>query len=308
MIVDTIDLTNFRFSGHETFPCRYAWLPKAFRALDRDSNAFANTEQAMVELGVGKNMFQAIRFWVQVIGIAEPAQEGGYRITDFGRALLGELDPFLEDIRTLWLIHWKISTHNEKPLFAWNYLLYYWHYPEISRAEVLNAFQKVTERLRRELSPVTLEQHFDIFLHSYVPARSAKGDTQEDNLDCPLIELELIHKAGERILDKNGRREPVYTFRLEEKPEITPALFSYCLNDFWEKYHTNEQTLSFRNIAFGRGSPGHVFKLPEWDIRQRLDFIEKDSSGIFSYQESAILQQVVRRPTSSQELLAAIYK
>lgn len=146
----------------------------------------------MVQLGVGKNMFYAIRFWVQVTDIAESLQQDGYRITDFGRALLGRFDPFLEDIQTLWLLHWKIATHNEKPLFAWHYLLYWWYHSEFSRTEILNAFQKELAKSDRNLSPVTLAQHFDIFLHTYVPTRGPKGDVQEDNLDCPLVELELI--------------------------------------------------------------------------------------------------------------------
>ena len=27
---------NLRFSGHETFPCRYSWLPKAYLAIEAD--------------------------------------------------------------------------------------------------------------------------------------------------------------------------------------------------------------------------------------------------------------------------------
>jgi hypothetical protein len=43
--------------------------------------------------------------------------------------------------------------------------------------------RKLGESEERELSDVTLEQHFDVFLHSYVPTRSRKGDVQEDNLE-----------------------------------------------------------------------------------------------------------------------------
>ena len=128
----------------------------------------------------------------------------------------------------------------------------------------------MTERLRRDLSSVTLEQHFDIFLHTYIPTRNNKGVFQEDNLDCPLVELGLIQKIGERVVDTADKRELVYSFRYDEKPEITPGLFVFCLQEFWGKYHRNEKTLSFRHIAFSPGSPGQVFKLPEWDIRQHV--------------------------------------
>jgi hypothetical protein len=41
-----------KFTGHESFVCRYAWLPKAFRALAEDEATFLNEETAMVRLGV----------------------------------------------------------------------------------------------------------------------------------------------------------------------------------------------------------------------------------------------------------------
>lgn len=300
-----------RFSGHETFPCRYAWLPKAFRALRDNGRIFADEEHAMVELGVGKNMVRAIKFWVQVAGVAVPTNNG-YTITDFGRAIFEEdgFDPYLEDIRTLWLIHWQLSSHIDEPLFAWNYMLNHWQHPEISRTEVLRTFRQEADKLNRKLSDVTLQQHFDTFLHTYIPTRSSKGDLREDNLDCPLVELELIMKVGERVLDKTGKREPVYAFRREPKPEITPELFLYCLQDFWSKHHPNERSITFRDVAVAAGSPGQIFKLPEADIRDRLEHIAADSHNRYHYRESAALQQITRQDDDDaepQNLLANVY-
>src|SRR4051812_28985030 len=100
-----------RFSGHETFPCRYAWLPKGYAALAESPDAFADEEEAMIALGVGKNMVRSLRFWVQAAGVAEARREGGYAITPFGKAIFSRRghDPFLEDARTLWLIHWQLA-------------------------------------------------------------------------------------------------------------------------------------------------------------------------------------------------------
>jgi hypothetical protein len=89
---------------------------------------FSNEQQAMVDLGVGKNMVRAIRFWALAADMIEPAGKGsGHRVTAFGSAILGDegADPFLEDIRTLWLVHWKLSTSVVSPLLAWDYLLNY---------------------------------------------------------------------------------------------------------------------------------------------------------------------------------------
>lgn len=301
---------TFRFSGHETFPCRYAWLPKAYGALEAEPLTFSNEETAMIELGVGKNMVRAIRFWVQAARIAAPREGGGYEVTPFGRAVLAKrgLDPFLEDIRTLWLIHWQLSTHVDEPLFAWDFVLNRWQSPEISRSALLRVFTKEAERIDRPLSQVTLEQHFDTFLHTYVATKSHKGEIQEDNLDSPLVELELLRASGERRIDATGRREPIYVFRRDDKPEITPALFAYCLDDYWRRRRPHERTLNFRDVTVAHGSPGMIFKLPEWDIRQRLETIESDTQGAFRYRDSAALPQLFRGDENPRyDFLAPIY-
>lgn len=300
---------NYRFSGHETFPCRYAWLPKAYLAINMNPRIFADTENAMVVMGVGKNMVRAIQFWVQACGVAKPLPDGGYTITDFGGKLLSAdgFDPFLEDIRTLWLIHWNLSSHVEEPLFAWDYLLNNWGYIEITRNEVVQAFGREASRLERKLSVITLEQHFDTFLHTYVPTHGEKGNVREDNLDSPLIELELLQKVGERKSNEGGKRETIYAFRREEKSNITSELFLYCLNDFWNKYRATERTLTFRDISVTHGSPGQIFKLPEPSIRERLKSLETDSKGTFIYRESVSAQQVIRDNFEHKDFLAEVY-
>jgi hypothetical protein len=228
-------------------------------------------------------------------------KSGGAAITTFGNALLDPrngADAFLEDRKTLWLLHWQLSTQLEEPLFAWDYLLNRWPHPEITRSDILREFGEQAKQLERRLSSVTLEQHFDTFLHTYVPTRSKKGEIQEDNLDCPLVELELIQRLGDREVGGRGRREAIYAFRRDSKNDVSPRLFAFCLDDFWRKRRPNESTLTFRDVAIGHGSPGQIFKLPEWDIRLRLDTIASDTDGVFQFEETAALQRVTRKRAS----------
>jgi len=303
---------TYRISGHESFPCRYAWLPKAVRGLQEDPKLFGDEEGAMVKLGVGKNMVRSIRFWSQVMGMTKvEAKRQSLLVTDLGKTLLAEngRDPFLEDIRTLWLLHWNLATNIENPLLAWDFLLNRWQEPELVPSVVLKALQKEAEKQENRLSKVTLQQHFNTFLHTYYPTRGRKGEVQEDNLDCPLVELELIIKIGERELDRrSGARETIYGFNREEKPDIRSELFVYCLNDFWQKRHEAESTLTLREVAHGHGSPGQIFKLPEEDVRTRVEVLAQQTDGFLEYMESANLQQVQKtRDRNSTELLKEIY-
>ena len=301
----------YRVSGHESFTCRYTWLPKVVHHLKRDDRLFSNEERAMVKLGVGKNMVRSIRFWAQSTGIlATQARDGRYHLTRFATLLLGDrgLDRYLEDTRTLWLVHWKLATNIDAPLLAWDYLLNRWQEPEIAASTVIKVLHRETFKQGDKLSITTLVQHFDTFLHTYVPTRGRKGIIQEDNLDCPLVELEFILKVGEREIDAStNKREAIYAFRREEKPDITPELFIYALNSFWQSRHPSEATLSLREVAHGHGGPGQVFKLPEEDVRTRLEGLNHSQSP-FSYSESISLQRVRRRQDCDEiKLLKAVY-
>lgn len=257
----------------------------------------------MVDLGVGKNMVKSIRFWAQAADVISPnSKKKGHSLTDIGLHVLGDggVDEFLEDIQTLWLIHWKLSTSVQNPLLAWDYLLNRTD-PEIVPSIAFFELEKEAAKYEDKFSSTTLRQHLEAFLHTYVPTRGRKGEIQEDNLDCPLVELDLLVKIGDREVDPSlGRREPIFVFRREEKPEITPDLFAYCLADFWKKRHGNELTLPFREVAHGHGSPGQIFKLVEEDIRVRLEGLSHQKNAWLTYKESATLQQLHRRQIPDQ--------
>jgi Protein of unknown function (DUF4007) len=278
-----------RFSGHESFACRYTWLPKAYRVLSEDPAALGDEERAMVTLGVGKNMVRSIRFWVDVMGVASPQAGRRFELTPFGHAIFGHdgNDPFLEDVRTLWLLHWKVSTHATEPVFAWHFLISHWPYGELTRTEALLAFKRESESRAAKHSDVTLSQHLDVFLHTYVPSRIETS--AEDSLDGPLVDLKLLQYVGDRRVGGGGRREQVYAFRREPKPEISSGLFEFCLHDYWQQRHAEEATLTFRDVALAPYSVGQVFKLPEDDVRNRLEVygLPGDDSP-FVYQPSAI--------------------
>lgn len=311
---------NLRFSGHETFPCRYAWLPKAAQAVSEDGNhdilSSAREKDAMVQLGVGKNMVRSIRFWAEATDVIRP-NETGHFVTDFGLELLigkpkhPPLDPYLEDIQTLWLIHWKLATNQAFAIFAWDFLLSQFQEPELYPSTVLRAFRKaVTHLASKDITPGSLEQLYEVFLHSYVPTRGHKGDVREDNLDCPLIELDLLRPNGfTESATHKGRLEPKYVFRREEKPEIGHSLFAYCLAEFWDTRFSTEQSIPLHAIISGRGSPGQVFKIPEPDIRTRLLAIEQHTDGLFLFEESAAIPRLVRQPNAQEIVsLASVYQ
>jgi hypothetical protein len=300
-----------RYSGHETFVCRYAWLPKVVFELDRDHKLFQDEDMAMVRLGIGKNMVRSAKFWAEAAQIIEECEDGGHQVSAFGRDLLGHdgYDPFLEQPETLWILHWKISTHPSRPLFHWQQLLNFWHRPEFTETEVLPFLEKALPKDKEKTSKRTLSDGFRVFVNSYVPSRGRKGEIAEDNLDCPLVELGLIRIAGERT-DAHHHRETIYSFNYEPKPAISPELFAYCLHDFWKNIgkYAEEKSLLARAVSTEPGSPGQVFKLPEMPLSHLLDGLAAATSNAMVFEESQTQQQVwIRKAISEESLLEAVY-
>ena len=65
---------KYKFSGHQTFVFRYGWLEKGVRGVAACSTLFSE-DDALVRLGVGKNMVDSIRHWCQVTQLVEPDPE-----------------------------------------------------------------------------------------------------------------------------------------------------------------------------------------------------------------------------------------
>ncbi|AMO71049.1 hypothetical protein AZE99_03510 [Sphingorhabdus sp. M41] len=78
------------------------------------------------------------------------------------------------------------------------------------------------------------------------------------------------------------------------KPNLSNAIFLYCLNEFWNNFAPDQATMSFENTAYAPGSPGRVFLLEEDDIVDRLEQLEEISGGALVWSETAGLRQIIR--------------
>ena len=192
------------FSGHETFPFRYTWLKKAVDAVGADPYAF-QAEDAMVKLGVGKNMVSSIRHWGLVTGILEeaPGRRGSRNRplapTDLGKSLFldGGWDPFMEDPGTLWLLHWQLVSRREGATTWW------WVFNQYSGTIFTRAaIQEALETLGAQsgwtrVTSASLKRDIDVFIRTYAP-QHRRNALLEDTLDCPLVELGVIHASRQQ--------------------------------------------------------------------------------------------------------------
>ena len=296
----SVPLTHGSFSGHETFVFRYGWLKKGLDGLEKRPGLFS-TDEAIARLGVGKNMVRAIRHWCLATGllIEEEGRRGGLIPSEFGRFLLQDADPYLERDGSLWLLHWRLAT-NARRATTWYWAFNVQRETEWTR-ETLQAHltQWAEAQGWARLSSASLKADVSCFVRTYVPGRRGPTSTPEETLDCPLATLGLVAEV------EGDKR---YRFNARPKPTLPPSVFTYALLDFWNHCRAEAATLSLREITYGEGSPGRVFRLDEDGVLFYLDGLESLTGGCLSFADTALIRQAIRRKQMDEmEFLRAHY-
>jgi hypothetical protein len=180
------------FGRHETFALRYSWLTKGFQAFEKQKSIFTSEESTIV-LGVGKNMVNAIRFWLRASNMLSETEEG-FIASELGHTIFSEkegLDPYLEDESTLWLIHWQLATNSELAT-AWYWFFNCYHKPEFTSEEAADSLVDfVRNNFTGKYSERTVKQDVLMILRMYCSPK-ANVKSLEESLDAPLISLNLV--------------------------------------------------------------------------------------------------------------------
>lgn len=239
-------MSNLKFSGHDTFHCRQQWLLKGIELVDnKELSGFQDLEESILNLGVGKNMVQAIQYWLRAFGLLNDEKKST-KIAQLIFSEEGGYDRYLEDEGTLWLLQYLICSLDVASI----YKIIFSDYTrerisnEFDERQILNFIKtKIAETSNRETSENTLSSDFKVFIQSYFAGiRTSKS--LEDDFNSPLIELNLISS----ISRENG----VVTYKLnrENRIDFPLEIFAYCLFDLYG----NGSAIQFKEIRETLGS------------------------------------------------------
>ena len=250
------------FSGHESFACRYGWLPKLYNALVDDPELFASDEQAILQLGLGRNMIKSIRFWGEVFGLTRTSGRKVH-ITDFARKLLDTrtgIDPYLETPSSLWRLHWMLTVHGG--LGAWSVAFLETYDREITRERFISAVRTRASQVRGRITSATASNHVDILLRTYAGSQYSES-SPEETLGSPFQELELM-----RLIVPAGI--PTVRFSRGPKHNLDIKALAFVLHDFWQGTAIGSSSLSLRSLMLSHAAPGSVLMLDEPGLHERL--------------------------------------
>jgi hypothetical protein len=266
-------IKKYTFSGHESFPCKSLWLKKGYDFVI-GGNDF-NSPQAVIGLGVGKNMVASIRFWLKAFGITEYD-----KVTWLGDYLFNEKngkDKYLEDIATLWLLHFNLVFSEEATLYKMFFCGVQRERTHFEKEQVLTYVKlRMVEAGKMTLfNANTVKKDIGVLLQNYSLPRKPQSNEDFSSL---LIDLDLIRQSSE----SKG-----YYFNIDGKRKVTKEIFLYGLLKLKELEGDN--TIAFDTI---QERVGLVFCMQDNETIEMLKQLAGEYSRYFIYSDVAGIKQI----------------
>lgn len=256
-------MNRLQFTGHETFYCRSYWLKKGLDHLWKDGKF---NDKAVVPLGVGKNMVSAIRFWLRAFGLLNTEDQAN----EFAELLFGEngLDPYCEDIGTLWLLHYSLVNRDYSSIYRLVFQDFRKQRVEFTREHLLTYLERYCTDKGFNYHTNSLKRDISVFISNYITP--SKGGI-EDNFMGLLHELKLVNQ-----LEKS---KDWYKVEIGTKTDLPPEIFLFALLNTYQ----DSETLSIPNIQ----EVASIFSLNSEGLKQKIDFIVNQYASSVVFTEDA---------------------
>lgn len=220
------------FSGHESFACKSHWLKRGYDFV-RGENNF-NDDDAVVRLGVGKNMVASIKFWLKAIGLLKDAG-----LVALANHLFDDdngKDPYLEDIGTLWLLHFLLIQTDYATIYKTTFVDYHHQRNIIEKSKLQNYIKHICfdeTGYKNLYNDNTVKRDIGVMLHNYCAKNGGNVNIEDSNsLFAP---LNLICET-----EKN-----TYRFNYDTRSDVPSLIFLYALLIKFE----GRNSISFEDIT-----------------------------------------------------------
>ena len=234
-----------------------------------------NSPEAVIWLGVGKNMVTSIRFWLRAFGITEndkPTALADYLFNDNNGK-----DRYLEDIATLWLLHFNLVFTEKATLYNMFFCGVQRERTHFEREQVQTyvKLRMVEAGKMTMFNPNTVRKDIGVLIQNYCLPRKAQSNEDFSSL---LIDLDLIRQSTE------GKS---YYFNVDGKRKVTKEIFLYGILKLKEQEGDN--TISFDTI---QEKVGLVFCMHDFETIEMLKQLANEYSKYFAFSDVAGIKQI----------------
>ncbi|MCB1192897.1 MAG: DUF4007 family protein [Leptospiraceae bacterium] len=252
------------FSGHESFVCKQFWLKKGYDFIVQKKRFSDNS--TVIDLGVGKNMVNSIRFWLKSFGISDendnPSTIGEYLFGKNGK------DLYIEDHGTIWLLHYNLVKNNHASIYNIVFNEYRKERFEFTKEQLTKYINAKLNDHNIKISDNTIKDDINVFQKTYIKPNRTKKDIEETFASL-LIEIELLTTFQDT--DLNGDKTDYFKIENIHQESLPYQVILYTILDN-EKY---SQTIAFNELLISPNSPGMVFALNKESLYKKIIQITK---------------------------------
>lgn len=292
MIIENTEIKKYTFSGHDSFQCRQLWLKKGYDFVKSGKNF--NDEDAVVILGVGKNMVSSIRFWLKAFNIIDTKDIA----TEFGEKMFDDengYDPFLEDEASLWLLHYQLV----KTGYASTYYIVFNEFRKeklfFNKETFMNFIKRIGEsNPELNFNENTVAKDFIVFTNLY--KSDAESKDVEDSFSGVLSEIELLKMKGK------GKDEQFY-IENSERDNLPELIVLYSILD--NPNYGN--SINLNSLEFDINSPGSIFALNRGGLLNKITDFVSDFNDITFTDQAGIKELQFKNKPAAYTILDKYY-
>jgi hypothetical protein len=283
---------KFTFSGHDSFQCRQLWLKKGYDYVCEGK--YFNDEDAVVQLGVGKNMVSSIRFWLKAFNIIDNKDNP----TEFGKRLFDDengYDPFLEDEASLWLLHYHLVKNGYASIYSIIFNEFRKEKLFFNKETFVNYVKRIGEsNTDLNFNENTVAKDFIVFANLYKNDPESKD--VEDSFSGILSEIELLKTTGK------GKEEQFY-IENTERDNLPEAVVLFTILD--NSNYGN--SISLNSLEFDLNSPGSIFALNRSGLMNKISEIVSEFKDITFTDQAGIKELQFKKKSDAFTILDTYY-
>lgn len=260
-------MNNLKFSGHESFHCRPFWLKKGYD-LVHSKKTF--NDYAGIDMGVGRNMVGAIKFWLKAFELLSDKEN----LTELATKIFDDngWDPFLEDEATLWLLHYKLSSSDHASIYKLIFSELRKTRPEFSKLHLINQVKE----LEVNQSENIVDKDFAVFVRTYLAKPSSD---KEESYSGLLTDLGLLVEVGE-----DNQKNQLYHISNTNPQSLPWQVVLFCILEN-ENYN---DSISVKLMYSDPKGVGTIFALNHDQLEDKLleisenvdDVVYKNDAGV----------------------------
>ena len=290
--------SKYVFSGHESFPCKTLWLKKGYDF--NKANKDFNSPEAVVELGVGKNMVAAIRYWYKVFGLNSEDERTKW-IPDFLFNDQDGKDRFMEDLGTLWLLHFLLVYSNIASLYNLFFVDFQKERRRFDKNQIVTFVKRKMGEANQDhlFNANTVKKDVGVLLQNYCLPRNPQSNEDFSTL---LMDLDLLRQKEKKEENEENEKNKLFYFNIEGKKKVTPEVFLFAVL----MYKPDEDnTIPFDLLQ----DVGLVFCMNDLEVIDMLRLLSERYSDSLTYSDVAGIRQLqITQPMDSKQLIERYYE